>query len=131
MASSLMQQIIDRYLKSGDFNGLYIDGKIPAVATEASDLVRAGLVQVVSEEDYLNPHIRPWPSRRTVEQQLKSLDDLSVDRYGLCLYPTPVALRKVRVPRRLAGQPYQQAMAKGRGTLELAYFRFDVLEAYR
>jgi hypothetical protein len=127
----LMQRIIDQYLKSGDFNGLYLGVESLEDIEEAKKLVKAGQVQVVSEEDYINPHIRPWPSRRSVEQQLGSLDAMSEDRYGLCLYPTPLALRSVRTPRRLAGQPYQQAMAKGRGTLELAYFRFDVLEAYR
>jgi hypothetical protein len=94
-------------------------------------LVRDGKLQVmVSEVDYPNPHIRPWPSRRTIESQMESVDGLSDPGYGV-LYPTPLALKSVRVPARLKGQPFGAAMAKGRGTLELAYFSFDVLEPYR
>jgi hypothetical protein len=131
MASNLLQRVIEYYLKSRDFNGLYIDAEGQDDIEDAKRLVTAGLVQVVAEVDWMNPHIRPWPSKRSIEQQLESLSDLSEGHYGLCLYPTPEALRKVRVPRRFTGQPYRQAMAKGRGTLELAYFRFDVLESYR
>jgi hypothetical protein len=131
VASNLLQRAIDYYLQSPDFNGLYIDAKNRDDIEDAKGLVGAGLVQVVSAVDWMNPHIRPWPSKRSVEQQLESLSELSQRHRGLCLYPTPEALGKVRVPRRFTGQPYRQAMAKGRGTLELAYFRFDVLESYR
>ncbi|WP_242664420.1 hypothetical protein [Plantibacter elymi (nom. nud.)] len=37
----------------------------------------------------------------------------------------------MRVPARLKAHPFGAAMAKGRGTLELAYLSFDVLEPYR
>lgn len=129
-----MKAVVDRYLKSGDFNGLYLPpGTESDLVDDAKQLTLSGLVQVMADEDYPNPHIRPWPSRRTVESQAQSLADLAdVDaHYGVVLYPTPLALRGVRVPRRLKGHPFGSAMAKGRGTLELAYFSFDVLEPYR
>ncbi len=68
---ALMKAVVDRYLKSPDFNGLHIHGDIdPALIAVARDLVHNGRVQViVSEVDYPNPHIRPWPSRRTIESQ--------------------------------------------------------------
>jgi hypothetical protein len=129
--TDLLKQVVDFYLKSGDFNGYYFHKEEDAERAEAIDLVRQGLLQVVSEEDYLNPHIRPWPSRRSVDDQVASIEELPESEYGVCLYPTPKALKSRRLPKRLADLPYSRAMAKGRGTLELAYFRFDVLEGYR
>ncbi|WP_062213963.1 hypothetical protein [Demequina oxidasica] len=128
-----MKAVVDRYLKSGDFNGLYLDTDVDSeLVGVAKGLVADGKFQVmVSEVDYPNPHIRPWPSRRTIESQIESLDELSGAGYGVVLYPTPLALKGVRVPARLKGLPFATAMAKGRGTLEVAYFSFDVLEPYR
>ncbi len=131
MKDELLREVLKFYGSSPDFNGLYLTGGDQARTSAAVELVREGMVQVVSQEDYLNPHIRPWPSKRSIEQQVASIESLTPDGYGLCLYPTPVALKKHRPTRRHTGQPFRQAMAKGRGTLELAYFRFDVLEQYR
>ena len=128
--TDLLDEVIKRYLHSGDFNGLYVDAET-LDRPVASKLVEDGLVEVVAEEDFINPHIRPWPSRRSIESQVASIDRLNDETYGLCLYPKAQALKAVRTPKRYAHQPFSQAMAKGRGTLELAYFRFDVLEQYR
>lgn len=129
--SELLERVIDCYLKSGDFNGYYFHKEDEDERAEAVELVRSGLLQVVSEEDYLNPHIRPWPSRRLIDNQIISIEELPDSEYGLCLYPTPQALKSRRLPKSLADHPYSKAMGKGRGALEVAYFRFDVLEGYR
>lgn len=128
----LRKAVIDYYLKSRDFNGYYLGGDVDKLTQKnAKELVRDELLQVVDEQDYPNPHIRPWQSRRSIEQQIESLDALPGAEFGLCLYPTPKALKGVRAPRRMKDEPFSIAMAKGRGTLELAYFSFDVLEQYR
>lgn len=129
--AGLLKRVIRYYFATGDFNGLYLDANSDDLMQSAIGLTRRGLLQVVSEEDYPNPHIRPWPYRRSISQQVASIEALSAGGYGLCLYPTPQALRSQRVPQRFAGQPYRHAMAKGRGSLELAYFSFEVLEVYR
>ena len=49
----------------------------------------------------------------------------------MCLYPTPLAFTKPGTKRAHRGQPFRQAMAKGRGALELRFSGFDVLEQYR
>jgi hypothetical protein len=51
--------------------------------------------------------------------------------YGVCLYPTPVAMADYDLGSTYDDQLYRKQLALGRGTLELAYFSFDVLEAYR
>ncbi|RKQ92986.1 hypothetical protein C8N24_2843 [Solirubrobacter pauli] len=51
--------------------------------------------------------------------------------YGVCLYPTPEALAANPAAEDYVDEPFRRAMADGRGSLELAYFSFDVLEQYR
>ncbi|NUU16934.1 hypothetical protein HP550_06680 [Cellulomonas humilata] len=127
----LLKAVRSKYLESGDFNGLFIDRRTAEIVRDsAANLVRDGRLQVVSDEDFPNPHIRPWASRRTREQQVGSLEALS-DGFGVCLYPTELGMKGVRLPRRFVGRPYETALARGRGALELAYFDFGVLEPYR
>jgi hypothetical protein len=129
--TDLLKRVTYFYLKSRDFNGYAFHKEGDEERAEAVELVRQGLLQVVSEEDYMNPHIRPWPSRRSLDDQIASIEELPDCEYGVCLYPTPKALKGRRLPKRLADAPFSKAMGKGRGTLELAYFRFDVLANYR
>jgi len=127
----LLKQILNKYRNSRDFNGLYFDSQFEDQKEEAIILTKQGLVQVVSEEDYPNPHIRPWASKRTLDKQVESLKNLTKDSYGVCLYPTPKALRQNKVRNKYSNEPYRYEMSQGKGTLELVYFRFDVLEQYR
>ena len=132
--NQLLDDIIKFYLNSGDFNGLaFRPDTIETVITEAIKLTEQGLIQVVTEDDYLNPHIRPWQSRRSTDDQVKSLASLKdAGEYGLtCLYPTHKGMKGVRLPKRYNERPYEKELAKGTGVLELVYFTPDVLEFYR
>jgi len=127
-SKTLMKEVRQFYLKSGDFNGLpFRDDESPERVDEAIALVSAGLVQMVTEVDFPNPHIRPWPSRRSIEEQTQSF---RTEHYA-CLYPTSAGMKGVRLPRRLSNRPYETEIARGRGVLELAFFSMDVLEPYR
>ena len=134
-AVKLLGEVRKFYLSSHDFNGLPLRGGVDASIIEAAtQLVSAGLLQVVAEGvDFPNPHIRPWPSKRTVADQGDSLEALKRDNASsdVCLYPTPLGMKGVRLPKRFAGRPYEIDIAKGQGVLELAYFTPDVLEFYR
>jgi hypothetical protein len=131
-AAVLLRQVRKRYLNSSNFNGMHVCGAaVEEVRSAGIDLVRAGLLQVVTGADYMNIHIRPWPSRRSVDEQVQDLESLTSEDYGVCLYPTVTGMKGVRLPARMAGRPYARAMARGKGTLELAYFEFTVLEQYR
>lgn len=129
-----LEQIIAVYLSGRDFNGFPVRrGEVTAEQLRPiGELIRADLVQVVSENDYPNPHIRPWPSKRTQDDQVKNLFGVATGEQSLvCLYPTPMAmLGRVELDRWLT-EPYRRALASGRGHLEVAYFTLDVLEAYR
>jgi hypothetical protein len=130
MADSLLDAVCAAYLESGDFNGLLLYGADATIKQQAMEAVRADMVQVVTQEDYPNPSIRPWPSMRSTDEQVASIDALDGTGCGVCLYPTPAALAD-RARDLHADQPYRQQMAEGRGALELAYFEFAVLEPYR
>lgn len=132
-ASVVLDAIVEAYLSSGDFNGLPIRGTLPAEWSlpEVTSLVLDGRVQVVTEEDFPNPHVRPWPSRRPPESQVDSFLEAAAPNGPLCcLYPTPLAMLDQPLPK-MAGRPYTEAMARGRGTLELAFFEMAAIETYR
>jgi len=129
---ALIQQVRKHYLGSRDFNGLYLsNGALEEVVSAAESLLLDGKIQVVSDADYLNIHIRPWKSRRTIDDQLADLRELRHRSYGVCLYPTAEGMKGVRLPKKYESRPFEKDMAKGRGTLELAYFDLSVLEQYR
>ncbi|MBT2513087.1 hypothetical protein [Arthrobacter sp. ISL-30] len=132
-ARGMLKKVKRRYMESRDFNGLHVSttrnsrDEIEA----AVELANAGLIEVVGPSDYMNIHIRPWPSRRTIAEQIKELRELSDDDYGVCLYPKVKALKRMKLPVKFEDAPFARAMARGRSTLELAFFSSDVLEGYR
>lgn len=132
-ASELLETVKHRYLDSQDFNGLHIATQRNSAeeVTSAIELAKAGLVEVIGESDYINIHIRPWPSKRSVAVQVQELRSLSDDDYGVCLYPTTSAMESVELPKRFEDSPFGRAMARGRSTLEIAFFSSDILESYR
>jgi hypothetical protein len=129
---SVLDEVIEFYLNSGDFNGFYVsEGRLskPDIK-EVARLVRAGLLQVVGDSDFLNPHIRPWPSKRTLDDQLADVAALEGGR-TFCLYPTAKAMEGRQELSRFDKEPYKHRLAAGAGTLEVAYFSVDVIEQYR
>jgi hypothetical protein len=67
---SLLHEVLEFYLKSPHFNGFHLRDADEATRGAAAELVKAGLLEVISDKDYPNAHIRPWPSRRTQDDQL-------------------------------------------------------------
>jgi len=132
-ARQLLKRVKKRYLGSRDFNGLHVSRPTSSegVLDAAIELVEAGLVQVVGPGDYLNIHIRPWPSRRTGAAQISELRELTENDYGVALYPMAKAMKGVKLPKKYERAPFSRAMARGRSTLEVAFFSTDVLEGYR
>ncbi|MDN3309353.1 hypothetical protein QWJ90_00225 [Microbacterium oryzae] len=132
-ARDLLKRVKQRYLTSRDFNGLHLrpDQTSAEEIAAAIEVVEADLVQVVGPDDYINIHIRPWPSRRAMAAQVEELRDLSGDDYGVVLYPMAKAMKSVKLPKKYEATPFSRAMARGRSTLEVAFFSADVLEGYR
>ncbi|MEU0589813.1 hypothetical protein [Streptomyces sp. NPDC006132] len=129
--TGLLGEIVDHYLGSGDFNGYFFHEEPEDARRAAVGLLDDGLIEVVGEADYPNPHIRPWPTRRPVEQQRDDINNSGAEHGAICLYPTAKALEGRLDAQLHHDEPYRRRRAEGRGTLEVAYFRFDVLESYR
>lgn len=132
-ARGMLKKVKRRYMESRDFNGLHVSTtRNSREEIEAAvELVNSGLIEVVGPSDYMNIHIRPWPSRRTVAEQIEELRELYDGVYGVCLYPKAKALKRMKLPQKFEDAPFARAMARGKSTLELAFFSSDVLEGYR
>lgn len=95
------------------FNGYLFRKKDESRGKEATELVRAGLVEVITDDDYPNPHIRPWPCRRSREQQIQDIARPDHDNHALCLYPTAVALQDRLDSQLFVDQPYRRRFGRG------------------
>ncbi|MDN5744594.1 MAG: hypothetical protein L0H31_05675 [Nocardioidaceae bacterium] len=126
-AGDLLAKVIDHYLTSREFNGLPV-GESPGPTTNAEQLIREGLSQLVTSTDYLNTHIRPWLKNDT-ERQVNELSEAAHGKLQACLYPTPTAMQ-AHAPELTYAAPYRDRMTMGYGTLELAFFDLAALETY-
>ncbi len=126
-AGDLLAKVIDHYLTSREFNGLPV-GESPGPTTNAEQLIREGLLQLVTSTDYLNTHIRPWLKNDT-ERQVNELAEVAHGELQACLYPTPTAMR-AHAPELTYAAPYLDRMTLDHGTLELAFFDLAALETY-
>lgn len=131
-AARFLERVVAHYLSSRGYNGLRVDHEDRPWSRAASTLRRKGLIEVISERDYPNPHIRPWPCRRSPEKQLDDIRGaMSGTGPAVCLYPTAAALVSRPEVAALKDEPFRQRLASGSGGLDLAFFRLDVLEPYR
>lgn len=126
-ADDLLAKVIDHYLTSREFNGLPV-GESTGPTTNAEQLIRDGLVQLVTSTDYLNTHIRPW-LKDDWERQVDELADVACGQLQGCMYPTPAAMQ-THAPQLTHTAPYRDRMIMGHGTLELVFFDLAALENY-
>lgn len=120
----MLQRIIDKYLNSRDYNGLpmYEIGNFNE--EEIVDLIKKGLIEVISEREAMNPHIRGFQLNLSIDQQIENI------RYGerhTCLYPTKDALKFVDYD---ASKPYTSAMRRGANQFDIIFFDVEILERY-
>lgn len=131
VSAKLQEAVINQYLQSSDFNGLTIEAALRDFEVrDITDLITIGTIEVVGPEDFLNPHIRPWATRRPRDEQARMVAEWAGSTV-LCLYPTSLALETVEASRAWPNEPFRSRLALGAGTLDLAYFETDVIEQYR
>lgn len=126
-AEDLLAQVVGHYLTSREFNGLPV-GESISPTTNAEQLIRDGLVQLVTSTDYLNTHIRPW-LKDDWERQIDELAEVARGELQGCMYPTPAAMQ-AHAPGLTHAAPYRDRMTMGHGTLELVFFDLAALENY-
>ena len=126
----VLDTICQFYGQSGDFNGLPLRSEDSALLAPAVRLVRKGLVEVITGEDYMNPHIRPWHTASSPEDQIAALRKAASGDGLAVLYPTALALADLDASM-YSNEPFTRRMALGGTTLQLAFFETAALEAYR
>ncbi|WP_028829431.1 hypothetical protein [Proteocatella sphenisci] len=120
----ILNEIIGYYLNSFDFNGLPVyqmenyDYKI------LCELIDQQLIEVLSSNEVLNPHIKGVNLNIPAETQKSNISQKTM--YSV-LYPTPKALKDIAVDY---DSPYTITMQKGENQFKIIYFNIEILERY-
>jgi len=122
--TELLEYIISFYLSSGDFNGVPIYNIENYNQADMLDLIDDGLVETISENEAINPHIKGFDFRLTKEQHK---DNALKKNSHVCFYPTPKALQQITVD---FSKPYTALLQKGTAQFDLIFFDIEVLERY-
>ena len=86
-------------------------------------------MEVLSQEDNMNPHIKRFPISSGVDAQLEAV--ASGNPHHTCLYPSTAHLRSVVDQSRFEDSPFTLELALGASHLEFQSFDLAVLEFYR
>lgn len=120
----MLNQIIDKYINSRDFNGLPIYEIDNYDEKTVAELIRQGFVEAISEREVLNPHIRGFQLQLPIDQQLENIKHAE---WHTCLYPTEKALESVEINY---STPYTNEMRKGAEQFKIVFFSIEILERY-
>lgn len=121
---SILKEIIEYYLSSHDFNGLPIYNMKTYDYLILCDLIDEGLIEVLSEKEVMNPHIKGFNLNIPLEQQKENISKES--NYSV-LYPTKKALETTSVDY---SRPYTILMQKGENQFKIIFFNIEILERY-
>lgn len=121
---TVLNEIISFYLESHDFNGLPVYNMEYYDYSILCELINEGLIEVLSGEDVLNPHVKCFNLNIPLDRQKENVSDktnLSV------LYPTKKALESIPPDH---AKPYSNLLRKGEKQFEIIYFDIEILERY-
>ncbi len=119
-----LNEIIDYYLNSKDFNGLELYRMKNYDYDILCNLIDENLIEVLSTNEVINPHIKGFDLSIPKETQKSNIS--SKDNYSV-LYPTPKALENIPIKYE---SPYTDLMRKGKEQFEIIYFNIEILERY-
>lgn len=123
----ILNETVERYLNSGDFNGLGVFPMTSAADIAAiRELIIEGRLDLVRGDEHPNPHIKALPAD-SVEIQLKKIDASGLKG---CLYPTPQLLTELNAAVNETA-PYTRALKEGAPQLSFRAFDLRALEWYR
>jgi hypothetical protein len=137
MKSQIIEQVVYRYLNSGDFNGLSfttLEARLSAKKTTLlkviADLVKNDQLEVIYGDYHPNPHIKAFSGLDKGEQITKLKNSKLLNQ--ACLYPHPNVLKnRPEIDKKYADRPYTKELALGAGHLDFRAFDLAVLEIYR
>ena len=127
LESKLLEEIVNYYLKSRDFNGIPLDLLLKNQNREGIDvlkrLVRNGLVEVISDA-WDNPCIKRLPARK-ITKQIEVLEIKPAE--PAFLYPTKKHMRTVIDPRFYQDRPFTRLLALANPQIEPMFFELRAL----
>lgn len=120
----VLQEIINYYLQSQDFNGLPIYRMENYNKEVLFKLIDNDFIEVISEREVLNPHIRGFSLNIPKKIQKENVSD---KKSHSCLYPSEKALEDIEVDY---NRPYTTLMQKGKEQFDIIFFNIEILERY-
>ena len=125
LESGLVKEIVQRYLNSGDFNGVGLAGLLhhsdPKALGAIRNLVQRNILEIVSEKwDF------PFIKRTAVRDISAQLEVLQPDNItAICLYPTVKCMKRA-LPRGYArNRPFARLLALGHPQLEPMFLKLE------
>mgnify|MGYP005881455557 FL=1 len=122
--SELLSQVKEYYLMSRDFNGLRICKITDYNIEDIVSLINDNLIEILSENDVINPHIKGFNLKLSKEHQIENIKDT---KKLSCLYPTPKALKDAEIDN---VAPYTAKLRSGEAQFQIVYFNIEILERY-
>lgn len=119
-----LNKIISYYLNSHDFNGMPVYKLLNDEKEKIYKLIDEGLIEVLSSEEVVNPHIRTAKLNIDKKVQKSHINDSST---SVVLYPSQLALKNIQTNTE---QPYTSLLQKGENQLKIKYFDIQILEIY-
>ena len=120
----LLEKIIERYLKSSDYNGTPIYTIGDDAKNLLCQLVDDGEIEILSENEAINPHIKAFDIVIDKERQKEYIWDSSILSVA---YPSKRALSDVDID---ATMPYTGMLRKGIKQFDIIFFDIEILERY-
>jgi hypothetical protein len=134
-SDALVSAVVDKYLQSGDFNGLpghHIIAHFRVACDELRNilmpLVEAGHLDLNFGDNHPNPHIRAFRDE-PIDQQLAKLS--TSNSCGFVVYPTASTLQNRVDVSAYADRPFTRRLAFGEPQLGFVSFELPVLDYYR
>ena len=122
--AEVLEAIVTRYLDSPDFKGLPLAELGDFDTQELVNLISDELVEAVSFDDCLNPYIRAYYLRVSLESQIANVKER---REGTVLYPSKKAL--LSAPKNPA-EPYLEELIKGEPQNKIIFFKPEIIMIY-
>lgn len=121
---TVLNEIIKHYIGSHDFNGLPVYNMKYYDYSILCELIDEGLIEVLSEKEVMNPHIKAFDLNIPVNQQKENISKKT--KYSV-IYPTKKALESIPLDYT---KPYSVLMQKGEKQFKIIYFNIEILERY-
>jgi len=116
----VLDEIVKYYITSHDFNGLPVYNMKHYDYKILCELIDEGLIEVLSEKEVINPHIKGFNFNIPIEQQK---ENISKETNYSVLYPTRKALESVPLDYT---KPYSILMQKGEKQFKIIYFNIEI-----